>query len=66
MLTGLAEQVTFKPVLGLVTAESVMVPTKLLMLVSETETAAPVAPELKLTEAPTVIFKSPTWTRTVV
>ena len=66
MLTTVAGQVTLRPVLGLVTAESAIAPAKLLLLVSETETEAPVAPELKLTEVPTEILKSPTWTRTVV
>jgi hypothetical protein len=38
-----------------------MVPAKLNVLVSETEMAAPVAPELKFTGLPTEIEKSPTW-----
>ncbi len=37
-------------------------PAKLNVLVSDTEMAEPVAPELKLTGVPTLIVKSPTWT----
>jgi hypothetical protein len=61
ILTG-AGQVTVKPVAGLVTGERVTVPAKLKVLVSETEMAEPVAPELKLTGLPTLIVKLPTWT----
>jgi hypothetical protein len=59
MLTG-AGQVTVKPVAGLVTGLRETVPAKLKVLVRETETAEPVAPELKLTGVPTLIVKSPT------
>jgi len=61
MLTG-AGHVTVNPIAGLVTAVRLTVPAKLNVLVSETEMAAPVAPELKLTELPTLIVKLPTWT----
>jgi hypothetical protein len=62
ILTG-AGQVTVKPVAGLVTAARLIVPaSKLNVLVRETETAEPVAPELKLTGVPTLIVNSPTWT----
>jgi len=61
ILTG-AGQVTVKPVTGLVTAVKLIVPAKLNVLVSETDIAEPVAPELKLTGVPTLIVKSPTWT----
>jgi hypothetical protein len=61
ILTG-AGQVTVKPVIGLVTGVRETVPAKLNVLVRETETAEPVAPELKLTGEPTLILKSPTWT----
>src|SRR5207302_8213319 len=50
-----------KPVAGLVTGVRVTVPAKLNVLVSETEIAEPVAPELKFTGVPTEIVKSPTW-----
>jgi hypothetical protein len=63
ILTG-AGQVTVSPVAGLVTAVRVTVPAKLNVLVSETEIAAPVAPELKLTGVVVEIVKSPTWTTT--
>ena len=59
ILTG-AGQVTVKPVTGLVTAARVTVPAKLNVLVRETDIAAPVAPELKLTGEPTLMVKSPT------
>jgi len=59
ILTG-AGQVTVKPVAGLVTAVRLIVPAKLNVLVSETDIAEPVAPELKLTGLPTEIVKSPT------
>jgi len=61
ILTG-AGQVTVNPVAGLVTGVRVTVPAKLNVLVSETEIAEPVAPELKFTGVPTEILKSPTWT----
>jgi len=61
ILTG-AGQVTVKPVAGLVTAARLIVPAKLNVLVSETDIAEPVAPELKLTGLPMLIVKSPTWT----
>ena len=61
ILTG-AGHVTVKPVAGLVTGVRVTVPAKLNVLVSETEIAEPVAPELKFTGVPTEIVKSPTWT----
>lgn len=66
ILTGLAGQVTPRPLLGLTTAESPIVPAKLLVLVSEMETAAPVAPELKFTGVTSTMVKSPTCTGTVV
>ena len=59
ILTG-AEQVTAKPVTGLVTGVRVTVPAKLKVLVKLTDIAEPVAPELKLTGEPTLIVKSPT------
>ena len=61
ILTG-AEQVTVKPVTGLVTAARLTVPAKLKVLVKLTDIAEPVAPELKFTGEPTVIVKLPTWT----
>jgi hypothetical protein len=63
ILTG-AGQVTVSPVTGLVTAVRLIVPAKLNVLVSETDIAAPVAPELKLTGVPTLTVKFPTWTTT--
>ncbi len=59
MLTG-AGHVTVKPVAGLVTGVRATVPAKLNVLVSETEMADPVAPELKFTGLLTEIAKSPT------
>jgi hypothetical protein len=59
MLTG-AGHVTVNPVTGLVTAARLTVPAKLNVLVSETDIADPVAPELKLTGPPTLIVKLPT------
>ncbi len=59
ILTG-AGQVTVKPVAGLVTAARLIVPAKLNVLVSETDIAEPVAPELKLTGVVVDIVKSPT------
>ncbi len=59
ILTG-AGQVTVKPVAGLPTGVRVTVPAKLKVLVRETETADPVAPELKLIGVLTEIVKSPT------
>ncbi len=62
MFTAVAGHVTVNPVVGLTTEESAIVPAKLFTLVSETEIAAPVAPELKLTGVPTLMVKSPTCT----
>ena len=59
IVTG-AGHVTVKPVAGLVTGVRATVPAKLNVLVRETEIAAPVAPELKLTGEPTLMVKSPT------
>ena len=59
ILTG-AGHVTIKPVAGLVTGVRATVPAKLNVLVSETEMADPVAPELKFTGLLTEIAKSPT------
>jgi hypothetical protein len=59
MLTG-AGQVTVSPVAGLVTGDRATVPAKLNVLVSETDIAKPVAPELKFTGLLTEIVKSPT------
>ncbi len=61
-LVAVAGQVTVKPAAGLTTDVRATVPAKLFTLVSETEIAAPVAPELKLTGVPTLIVKSPTCT----
>jgi hypothetical protein len=61
MITG-AGHVTVKPVTGLVTGVRAIVPTKLNVLVRETDIAEPVAPELKFTGEPMVIVKLPTWT----
>ncbi len=62
MLTAVAGQVTVRPVVGLTTEESAIVPAKLLTLVTEADMAAPVAPELKLAGVPTIMVKSPTCT----
>ncbi len=59
ILTG-AGHVTVNPVAGLVTGVRATVPAKLNVLVSETEMADPVAPELKFTGLPTEMLKSPT------
>jgi len=59
MLTG-AGHVTVKPVAGLVTAERLIVPAKLNVLVRETDIEEPVAPELKFTGVVVDIVKSPT------
>jgi hypothetical protein len=59
MLTG-AGQVTVNPVTGLVTAVRVILPAKLNVLVRLTDTAEPVAPELKSTGVTVEIVKSPT------
>src|SRR5205807_10173996 len=59
IMTG-AGHVTVNPVAGLVTAVRVTVPAKLNVLVRETETAEPVAPEVKLTGVGVDIGKSPT------
>ncbi len=66
MPTAVAGQVTVNPVVGLTTAERATAPAKLFKLVREMGTAAPVAPELKLTGVPTEIVKSPTWTTAMV
>ncbi len=60
ILVAVDGHVTVRPVVGLVTALRLMVPAKLNVLVSMTDMAAPVAPELKLTGVPTDIAKSPT------
>ncbi len=60
MLTAVAGQVTVRPVVGLTADESAIVPAKLFTLVSETDMAAPIDPELKLTGVTTLIVKSPT------
>ncbi len=62
MLTAVAGHVTVSPVVGLTTEERAIVPAKLFTLVKDTDIAAPVAPELKLTGVPTLIVKSPTCT----
>ena len=59
MPTG-AGHVTVNPAAGLVTGVRATVPAKLNVLVKETETADPVAPELKFTGLPTEMVKSPT------
>ena len=59
IVTG-AGHVTVKPVAGLVTGVRVTVPTKLNVLVRETDIAEPVAPELKFTGLVTETVKSPT------
>ncbi len=51
---------TVKPVAGLVTAERLIVPAKLNVLVRETDIEEPVAPELKFTGVVVDIVKSPT------
>ncbi len=60
MLTAVAGQVTVRPVVGLTVEVSVMLPAKLKVLVRLTETAAPVAPVLKLTGLTADIVKLPT------
>ncbi len=60
MLVAVAEQVTVSPVEGLTTDDNAMVPAKLLVLVSDTDITAPVAPEFKFTGVPADIVKSPT------
>ncbi len=62
MLVAVAGQVTVSPVVGLTTADNATVPAKLFTLVSVTEIAAPVVPELKFTGVPTEMVKSPTCT----
>ncbi len=54
-----AGQVAVKLVVG-VTTEVRIVPAKFWMLVSDTDTATPAAPELKLTGVLTLMVKSPT------
>ncbi len=66
MPTAVVGQAIVSPVVGLTTEESAIVPAKLLTLVSETDTAATVVPELRFTGVPTEIAKSPTWTTVVV
>ncbi len=61
-LVAVAGQVTVKPVVGLTTELRLTLPTKLKVLVRETETAAPEAPVLKFTGEPTLRVKLPTWT----
>ncbi len=56
----MAGHVTVKPVVGLTTELRLTLPAKLNVLVRETETAAPDAPELKFTGVPTLIVKLPT------
>ncbi len=60
MPVAVAGHVTVNPVVGLTTELRLTVPAKLNVLVSVTEIAAPVAPELKLTGVPTLTVKSPT------
>ncbi len=61
-LVAVPGQVTVRPVVGLTTELRATVPAKLKVLVRLTETAAPAAPELKLTGVPTLTVKSPKWT----
>ncbi len=61
-LTAVGGQVTVRPMLGLITDDSRIVPAKLLTLVSATETDAE-APELKFTGVGEDIATSPTWTK---
>jgi hypothetical protein len=61
ILTG-AAQATVNPMTGLTTEPKLIVPTKLNVLVRETEIAEPVAPELKFTGLVTEIVRSPTCT----
>ncbi len=62
---AVAGHMTVRPVVGLTSEVRVTLPTKLKVLVRETETEAPVAPVLKLTGVPTLIVKSPTCTTEV-
>ncbi len=64
ILTG-PGQVTVKPA-GLTMGVRPIVPAKLNVLVSETDIAEPVAPELKFTGLPTEMVKSPTCEMKVV
>ncbi len=57
-----AGQVAVKPVVGLTTEMREIVPAKFWMLVSDTDTETPAAPELKLTGVPALMVKSPTCT----
>jgi hypothetical protein len=57
-----AEQVTVKPVAGLVSGVSTTIPAKLSVLVRVTEITELGLPRLKLTGLPMEIEKSPTWT----
>jgi len=52
--------VAVNPVAGLASAARLTVPAKLKVLVRETESAGPVAPELKFAGLPPEIEKSPT------
>ena len=66
MLVAAAGQVTVRPVAGLITSESAMVPEKSNVLVRVTAMAEPVAPLLKLTGVDALMEKSPTRTVIVV
>ncbi len=59
-LAGMVEQATVRPAVGLTTGLSATVPAKLFTLVSETDIAAAVAPELKLAGVLSEMVKSPT------
>ncbi len=59
-LARMVKQATVRPTVGLTTELSATVPAKLFTLVSETDIAAPVAPELKLAGVLTEMVKSPT------
>ncbi len=61
-LMAVAGQMTVRPELGLTTGVRATVPAKFWMLDSETDTLAPVLPELKLTGLPAETVKSLTWT----
>lgn len=60
MAVGAVGQATVSPLAGVLITLRLAVPAKLNVLVRVTDTAAPVAPELKLTGLPTEIMKSPT------
>ncbi len=59
-LTSVVGHVTVTPVSGLTEDVTLILPTKLFVLESETVMKAPVAPELKFTGLVTVTLKSPT------